>query len=204
MIKKQSVISQLPKKETRLKITATLLNSWQRIFDAKDDIHEGEKDEISVEDKILIEMEKRKQEFINTLNRIKTPPTEYMLKGIEFENLVYNGLDPVFSPIVEGGACQVSLYRDVFVDNLPIRIVGVLDSLKASVIYDVKRVVTYKYPKYKTSHQHATYFFLVPQAPIFKYLVADNNVEHKEEEKRLKGYHVETYRREIPLIINNK
>lgn len=196
MIKTQNVISQLPKRETRLKITTTLLNSWQRIFDAKDDVHEGDNDEISLEEKLFLEMEKRKQDFLNVLNRVKTPPTEHMLKGIEFENGVYNGIDPVFSPIVEGGACQVSLHRDVMIDSLPVRVVGVLDSLKASIIYDVKRVISYKYPKYKTSHQHATYFFLVPQAPIFKYLVADNNVEHKDIEKRQKGYHIETYRRE--------
>lgn len=196
MIKKRNVISQLPKKETRLKITASLLNSWQRIFDTKDDVFENENDDISLEDKIVLEMEKRKLEFINVLKRVKTPPTEHMLKGIEFENRVVQGLEPVFSPIVAGAAYQVTLTRDAIVDNIPIRVVGVIDFLKAGIIIDTKRVIRYKYPKYKTSHQHPAYFFLLPQCRIFDYLICDDNVESKDEAKRLKAYHKERYERE--------
>lgn len=196
MIKSQKDLLNLNKKNVFYRVTPTLLNSWQRIFDAKYDVKEGEKDEISYEDKLSIEMEKRKQEFINLLNRIPTPDNEYMRKGREFENLVCFGRDPMFSPIVAGGAFQVTLTKDVFVDNIPIRLYGVLDVLKAGRIMDIKRVVTYKQNKYKTSHQHPMYLYLAPNAIDFTYLVCDDNVEKEDPEKKEKAYHLEHYVRE--------
>lgn len=196
MIKKQKDILSMPKTMPHYRITTTLLNSWQRIFDAQNDVKESEKDDISYEDKVILEVEKRKQEFINLLNRIPTPDNEFMKKGREFERLVCAGLDEEFSPIVKGGAFQVTLTKDIFVDGIPIRMYGVLDVLKGGRIIDIKRVVQYKYPKYKTSHQHAMYLFLVPSAIDFTYCVADDNIEHKDEEKRKNGYHYENYRRE--------
>lgn len=196
MIKKQAVISQLTKREPRYRITPTLLNSWQRIFDAKDEVKESEKDEISLEDKITLEMEKRKEEFINLLNRIPVEDNIYMQKGREFEDLVCNGRDPEFSPIVEGGAFQVTLTKDVTIDNVPIRLYGVLDVLKAGRIMDIKRVGRYQTQKYKKSHQHPMYLFLMPQAIDFTYLVCDDNVDSNDELKRKSAYHYEHYIRE--------
>lgn len=196
MIKKQSVISQLSKKETRYRITATLLNSWQRIFDAKYDVKESEKDEISFEDKVVLEMQKREQEFLNVLRRVKTPPNEFMLKGIEFEDKVCKGMDEVFSPIVMGGAYQVTLTKNVIVDNVPLTLYGVLDVLKAGRIMDIKRVIKYSTGKYKTSHQHPMYLFLAPQALDFTYLICDDNVDSRDEIKKKSAYHYENYVRE--------
>lgn len=196
MIKKQAVISQLTKKEPRYRVTATLLNSWQRIFDAKDDVKESEKDEMSLEDKIVLEMEKRKEEFINLLNRVPVPDNIYMQKGREFEDVVCAGNDPEFSPIVTGGAFQVTLTKDVDIDNVPIRLYGVLDVLKAGRIMDIKRVTRYQTHKYKHSHQHPMYLFLMPQALDFTYLICDDNVESGDELKRKSAYHYENYIRE--------
>lgn len=196
MIKKQEVISKLIKKEPRYRVTATLLNSWQRIFDAKDDVKESENDTISYEDKVLAEMEKRKLEFINLLNRLPVEDNEYMRKGREYENLVCNGGEPEFSPIVEGGAFQVALIKDVMIDNVPIRLYGVLDVLKGGRIMDIKRVVRYQTHKYKKSHQHPMYLFLVPEAIDFTYLICDDNIDSKNEEKRETAHHYENYIRE--------
>lgn len=196
MIKKQAVISQLAKKEPRYRVTATLLNSWQRIFDAKDDVREAEKDEISLEDKIVLEMKKRKTEFINLLNRIPVEDNIYMQKGRAFEDLVCAGNEPEFSPIVDGGAFQVTLTKDVIIDNVPIRLYGVLDVLKAGRIMDIKRVSRYQTHKYKNSHQHPMYLFLMPQAIDFTYLICDDNVDSNDELKRKSAYHYENYIRE--------
>ena len=196
MIKKQAVISQLTKKEPRYRVTPTLLNSWQRIFDAKDDVKESEKDEMSLEDKITLEMEKRKEEFINLLNRIPVEDNIYMQKGREFEDTVCAGNDPEFSPIVENGAFQVTLTKDVMIDNVPIRLYGVLDVLKAGRIMDIKRVVRYQTQKYKKSHQHPMYLFLMPEAIDFTYLICDDNVDSNDELKRKSAYHYENYIRE--------
>ena len=85
MIKCQKDISLLPNVETRYRITATLLNSWKRIFDAKNDIFEGENDEISYEDKLAQEQEKRKEEFTYLLERKPFVDNEFMKKGREYE-----------------------------------------------------------------------------------------------------------------------
>lgn len=196
MIKCQKDISLLPKVETRYRITATLLNSWQRIFDAKNDIFENENDEISYEDKLAQEQEKRKEEFIYLLERKPFVDNEFMKKGREYEDLVCTGGDRIFSPYVNRGAFQVTLTKDVDIDGIPITLYGVLDVLKRGRIMDIKRVVKYKYPKYKTSHQHPMYLFLAPDALDFTYLVADNNVESKDQEKFEKAHHLERYVRE--------
>ena len=65
---------------------------------------------------------------------------------------------------------------------------------------DLKRVSKYKSGKYKTSHQHPMYMYLVPEAIDFTYLVADNNIDSLKEETRLKGYHLEHY---LPINCEN-
>ena len=196
MIKTKENISQLPKKKTRYKITTSLLNSWQNIWDCEEGVHEKEDDEISYEDKLEIKRQEKKQEFINYLNRLPIPDNEAMKKGREFEDIVCAGLDPEFSKYVKGGAFQVKVARNVDIDGIPLTFYGILDVLKAGRIMDIKRTGHYQFPKYKSSHQHAMYMYLVPEAIDFTYLVADDNIESKDEEKRKKGYHLENYIRE--------
>lgn len=199
MIKKQNDIQLLPKNSPRYRITATLLNSWQYIFDAKDDVFESENDTMSYEDKLAAETEKRYNDFLNTLNRIPFD-NPYMERGRIFEKTVCDGNDPVFSPYVKNGAFQVTVTKDVDIDGVPITLYGVLDVLKKGRIMDLKRVSKYKYGKYKTSHQHPMYMFLVPEAIDFTYLVADNNIDSLKEETRAKGYHLEHY---LPVNCEN-
>ena len=196
MIKKQKDIASLPKKEKRIRITATLLNSWQYIWDCKNYVYEGENDEICYEEKLKEAQEKAKQDFINMLNRIPTPDNEFMKKGREFEDKVCSGNDSVFSPIVENGIFQLKITKNIDIDGVPVILYGVLDVLKKGKIYDIKRVQKYKYPKYKTSHQHTLYLFLVPEAIDFEYLICDDKVESPIIEKRKEAYHHEHYIRE--------
>lgn len=178
MIKSQRDTSQLPKTEPTLYVTATLLNSWQRIWDAKNWVRESEDDTVAVEDKIEEAMEKAKAEFIDCLNRVPIPDNEAMKKGREYEQAVYDGKDDVFSPIVENGEFQAAYTKQVNINGLNIMLYGILDCLKAGRIYDIKRVGHYQSRKYLTSHQHPMYFALVPKARDFCYLVMDDKGDH--------------------------
>lgn len=178
MIKKQKDMLLIPKKKQRYRITATLLNAWQYIWDCKKYVKESENDEICYEDKLAIAQEKAKNDFINILNRIPIPDNEAMKKGREYESLVYADGDEEFSPIIENGAFQVTLTKNIEIDNIPIVLYGVLDVLKKGRIYDIKRVGIYKFPKYKSSHQHAMYLELCPNAIDFTYLVCDDKGNH--------------------------
>jgi hypothetical protein len=50
---------------------------------------------------------------------------------------------------------------------------GVLDFLKAGVIYDTKYSKTYSVGKYRESPQHPMYFYLTPEAKEFQYKICD-------------------------------
>jgi hypothetical protein len=173
-----------------------LLNSWQQIWDCENYVHESEDDEISYEDKLELKRQEKLQEFINYLNRIPVPDNEHFKKGRDFEDRVCAGLDPEFSKYVKGGAFQVKVAKDIDIDGVPLTFYGILDVLKAGRIMDIKRTGRYQFPKFKTSHKHAMYMYLVPEAIDFTYLIADDNIESKDEEKRQKGYHFEHYIRE--------
>lgn len=175
MIKKQENISQTPKKECYLRVTATLLNSWANIWNCVDYVVESDNDTISYEDKVTAKMNEAKEEFIKVLKRIPIEDNIYMQRGREFEDLVCSGKDPEFSPIVENGAFQVLGTKKVTIDGVKIVLYGILDVLKAGRIDDIKRVVKYSYPKYKKSLQHPMYLELFPETYDFTYLVRDDN-----------------------------
>jgi hypothetical protein len=68
---------------------------------------------------------------------------------------------------------------------------GILDALKDGTIYDVKFLnkslgSTEVYGKYLQSAQHPFYFYLVPEAEEFSYLISDGQ-----------DLYIETYRPEI-------
>ena len=197
MINKPNNIVINQQKPQRYRITTTLLNSWQWIWDCANYIVESETDELSKEDKITLAQGKAKAEFVDLLMRKPIPDNENMRLGREYEDKVCTGLDEVFSPIVENGAFQVTVTKDVDILGVPITLYGVLDVLKGGKIYDIKRIrKPYKYPKYKTSHQHPMYLYLVPQAIDFTYLMCDDRVDSKTENVREKAHNTEHYTRD--------
>jgi hypothetical protein len=143
-----------PIKKPLYKITATLLNSWNYIYQSKPEYQKDAYDS-----------------FVKYLNRIKEPPNFFMKRGLEFEDACYNGEVPIISDIVNGGAFQVYAEKDIEVDGYYIRMLGYLDTLKEGTIYDIKRVNQYDLQKYFTSYQHHIYFELVPEANDFVYLI---------------------------------
>ena len=159
---------------TKLRVTKSLLDSWLYSF-KRDDGYE---------------------DFLCTLRREKKPPTEAMLNGIRYENCLNSVLNGEvipedhewFAPITEmaeelqGSQQQVVLFQDIEVDGQPILLHGVLDYLRAGVIWDCKFSKTYRLNKYywDSTTQTAMYFALVPEARMFRYIISDGKYVYRE------------------------
>ncbi len=175
---------------SRYLITQSLLSSWGYLFSC----YEGQE-------------EKAQTDFMQTLTRVPSVPTEAMQNGIEFEREVYMqaaniprtphkdweaGILAVAKEI-SGAQTQVRASREISVSGYTLLLYGVLDALKAGVIYDVKFTNKsiassgsgYYTGKYLDSAQHPAYLRIVPEAYEFRYLISDGV-----------DLCVETYRRE--------
>ena len=150
---------------SKTRITKTLLDSWLWSF-KRDDGY---------------------ADFIRTLNREKLQPTQAMLDGQQFENCVngvlngetidpshkwYRGVTEMANRL-QGSQQQVTLFVETEVDGQPFLLHGVLDYLRAGVIYDCKFSKNYHLNKYLDSTQHPLYLALVPEARRFEYLSCD-------------------------------
>ena len=165
----------------RYLITQSLLSSWQYMFDCYESCSES-----------------AREDFISTLKREKGETTQAMLDGIAFENAVYAkasgaevpscawdaGIEQVAKELT-GAQFQVKVQREITVCGMTFLCYGILDALKAGVISDVK----YKTKSfgsldlagdYLDSPQHPMYFYLVPEAYKFQYLVSDGTDLYKE------------------------
>lgn len=171
----------------RYKITKTLLESWAYTFNCT----EGYEEEAYAD-------------FLSTLNREPSEPNEAMQNGLDFEDDVYraarcdanirnpkweSGIEQV-ARIIRGAQIQVPAGRELELDGVTYWVYGILDALKAGVIYDVKFLTKSMggvdlYGKYLHCSQHPAYFYIVPEAREFQYLVSDGD-----------SLYVETYRRE--------
>lgn len=159
----------------RYLMTQSLLSSWAYTFDCFEGCEED-----------------AQADFLRTLRREPGEQTEAMLNGISFETGVYlaaanlpdkpnekwiNGTKTV-ADIIRGSQVQVKVSREIVVDGMSFLLYGILDALKAGVIYDVKFLNKSMnsadlYGKYLNSAQHPAYFYLVPNATEFQYLVSD-------------------------------
>lgn len=175
-------------------MTKSLLESWQYTFDCFDG---GEDD--------------AREDFLRTLRREPCEPNEFMQNGIEFENMVYGtahgDVDPTghkwergirkLAQMIGDAPVQVRAQREIEVAGMTFLAYGVLDALKAGTIYDVK--FSNKafgsadlVGKYLNCTQHPMYFYLVPEAREFQYLVSDGE-----------DIYVEAYRPEESPHIGN-
>ncbi len=171
----------------RYHMTKSLLESWQYMFDC----YEGSE-------------EKARDDFLLTLNRKPVEETEAMLNGRTFEDRVYRAAQGgairtdakwrtgalAIADIIRGAQIQVLAKRDIEVDGMTFEVLGILDALKAGVIYDVKfrnKSIGSDdlYGKYLDCSQHPAYFYIVPEAREFQYLVSDGE-----------DVYIETYLRE--------
>lgn len=156
----------------KLRITQSLLTEWQYSFKTEDGW----------------------DNFLAALNRKKKPVSKAMLDGTRFENVLNNVLNGEeipsdhewYKPIsqlakyLDGAQQQVVLFRDIEIDGQPILLHGILDFLKAGVIYDTKFSKNYYLNKYLKSVQHPMYLALVPEARRFEYLSCDGTWVYRE------------------------
>ena len=150
----------------KLLITQSLLAAWLYQYKAFD-------------------QESAHKDFLRVLRREKSKPTQSILDGIQFENMVTaccEGSPPpeghkwgqavrAIADRVQGAQFQVAVQRTAVVEDIPFLLYGRLDALKAGVIYDIKFSRAYQVGKYLDSPQHPMYFALVPEAQRFEYLV---------------------------------
>ncbi len=162
------------KKPNKVRVTKSLLDSWLYSY-RKEDGYE---------------------DFLRTLNREKTPPTQAMLDGTAYENMLNNILngEPLYQDNkyfyvlcemayeLQGSAQQVVLFKDTEVDGVPTLLHGVLDYLIAGHIYDCKFSKTYHLNKYLWEYtaQTGMYLALVPEAVDFTYIITDGNYVYRE------------------------
>jgi len=138
------------------KITASLLNSWENIFNCDVD------DEISARDF-----------FIKTLKRERFYPSLELLRTVDFIKQCEQMNYAPISYIIKDGQFKVRVGKDYIIDDVNVRVLGYLDVLKQGSIYDIKRVTEYNLQDYFKDYKHHIYFALVPDATEFEYLIAD-------------------------------
>jgi len=190
-------------------ITQSLLSSWGYMYNCREDVQEQAKEDfirslnrepIPANEAMQagIDFERLcysiangtfSPEFVTDGTVNKSSYGDGELMGYNKYPKNYDGAKKV-ADIIRGGQIQVNLRRPITVDGTRFLIHGVLDVLKAGVIYDVKYKVMsfgslYLAGSYLDSPQHPAYFYLVPEAREFQYLVSDGT-----------DLYVETYTRE--------
>ena len=158
----------------KVRITKSLLDSWLWAFKREDGW----------------------DDFLSTLHREKKPPTQAMLDGTRFENVLNNVLkgetipaDHEWASVIAemskdlyGAQQQVVLFSDCEVNGQPFLLHGVLDYLLAGSIWDCKFTKNYHLNKYfwEGTSQTAMYLALVPEARDFIYIISDGNYVYRE------------------------
>ena len=156
----------------KIRITQSLLSSWQYVW----------------------KLDSGYEDFLRTLNREKKPPTEAMLDGIRFENVLNSVLNgeqipddhewkfPIteMAEELQGSQQQVTLFRETEVAGQPILLHGVLDYLREGHIWDCKFSKRYHLNKYLDSPQTPMYLTLVPEANDFTYIICDGKYVYRE------------------------
>lgn len=162
---------------SRYEITKSLIESWNYCYSCYESVS-GE----------------AYQAFLSTLRREPRETSPEAQNGIDFENDVYalvNGFpksqdtpgwwergERLVADELIGAELQVKVRRELSCHGMDFLVVGVLDALRAGVIKDVK--FSNKgfssadlQGKYLDCSQHPAYFYLVPEAYRFDYIVSD-------------------------------
>ncbi len=143
---------------------------------------------------------KTKQDFLNTLLKVKEPPSKPMLAGIAFEDdiraVAEGHMDPArmkecsrtncvveIANIVRGGLWQERVMHRMNVLGFNILLYGKADVLKRDWFFDIKWTSNgsrYEPGKYTKSIQHPSYM-LCAKIPHFAYLISDGSSVWRED-----------------------
>jgi hypothetical protein len=153
------------------------------------------------------ESETALQEFIDKVNRVKTPATDPMLRGIAFNGivdvaikggiiqpdehgdfLVHDTLVPVeiireFADLFSKSALQVFVENRLTTRYGQVRIYGYIDALQGHTIGEFKTTGKYEFPKYLHNWQHPCYLHCLKDQGIrrFVYLITDFKNVYRED-----------------------
>ncbi len=154
------------------------------------------------------ESETALQEFLDKVNRVKTPATDPMLRGIAFNDKVDHAIrggqffgvnddgeinvhdTPVsldiineFRDLFHGSALQVFLDTRLNVGHHQVKIYGYADALKGATIGEFKTTAKYEFPKYLHNWQHPCYLQCLKENGIkrFTYLITDFKEVYRED-----------------------
>lgn len=132
---------------------------------------------------------KPKQELLDTLLKIKTPPNDKMLAGIDFENAVRDYCEGRLTDLgmfdgtyadcvrevageVKGGLWQQSMQINMVIAGNPYLVYGKSDVMRRDWVKDIKFSSSYEVGKYTPSIQHAVYL-VGSGIKKFRYLISD-------------------------------
>ncbi len=167
----------------RYKITKSLIESWHYVHDCwegcEDDAMESflralrcEPEELTDEQKQNIQNGHDFEELIESIANGADWETD---KEHKWYRAAYE-----LAQLVKGAQFQVRIRKPITVNGMEFEIVGVLDALREGTIFDFK----FKNKSfgsldlagdYLDSAQHPFYFYLVPEARKFLYMVSDGN-----------------------------
>ena len=152
------------------------------------------------------ESETALQEFLDKVNRVKTPATDPQLRGIAFNDVVdmaikgkeYATEDAIvmchdmpvpfeivdeFAQLFSGAALQVFADCRLSVGENQVKIYGYMDALKGNTIGEFKTTAKYEFPKYLHNWQHPAYLQCLKDNGIrrFVYLITDFKSVYRED-----------------------
>jgi hypothetical protein len=136
---------------------------------------------------------------MQTLNRVEITPTQAMLNGREFEQLVsdiafdrpaddshkwYDGAFEIAGIVKQNcNLEQARIQKDIAVNGINYLLYGVLDWLGGGIIYDVKfkeNIGNYNVGNYFGGTQHRMYFAIADGADTFEYLISNGRRVYRE------------------------
>lgn len=195
----------------RYLMTQSLLSSWLYTFNAPEEYgEEAMNDFLSTLNREPHETNEAMQNGIDFENLVTAilngAPTAVQHDKVWGKDIINEKLVPVqehkwytgaskVAKILKGARLQVKAMRYTAVSGTPLLLYGILDGLKAGIIYDIKFLNkgmggAELAGKYLESPQHPMYFEIVPAAYEFQYLVSDGT-----------DLYIETYsRQETPPI----
>lgn len=150
------------------------------------------------------EADEAKQEFLDKVNRVQTPPTDPMLRGIAFEDAVVRWAaapgDPEdvvrvhdtdcpgrileeFTRGWEGSVRQIHVEAMLPTQYGQVKVYGFVDEILRDTAADIKTTGKYAFPKYLHNWQHPVYLEALKKTGInrFKYRATDFREVYEEE-----------------------
>ena len=174
--------------EKRYLITQSLLSAWLYQFNCAEEAADD-----------------AREDFLKKLRRENEDQTEAMLRGISFEDAVYDMLKgdnstayehckryakykqekecaciAQMAKLMQGGAYQGTAYKEKRIAGENFLLMAKADWVKAGEILDCKRVSDYEVGKYFESVQHPMYLEVIDGAKCFKYEVCDGDDIYEE------------------------